>query len=252
MKITFLGTGGSLGVPILGCRCAVCRSGEPRNRRLRPSLWVRFDGKSIVIDASPDFRRQALDNGVERADALLLTHAHADHCLGMDDLRIIVDRQRAHLPLFASGHTLTVLKRLFGYLFDSSIWNSDIPRFKPVVVEAPVTLFGLEFRPLPVLHEDLWVMGWRFDAVAYITDASEIPRETEEALGGLDLLVINALRYVPHPKHFSVEQALSVIEKVKPKTALLTHMSHELDYEKLKGELPGQVSPAYDGLTVEL
>lgn len=252
MKITFLGTGGSLGVPIVGCRCQVCESQDERNRRLRPSVWLRFSSKSVLIDVSPDYRQQALANNIQKVDAVLFTHAHADHCLGMDDLRIFIERQRSQLPVYGSEETLSKLTRIFGYLFDSKIWNTDLLRLSKNIVNGIVCLFGQDFMPIPVLHEDSWVLGWRFGNAAYVTDASEILQAAVEELCGLDLLVLNALRYEPHAKHFSVGQALEVIKRVQPRTAILTHMNHELEYNRLSMELPSNVSPAYDGLTVEL
>lgn len=241
-----------MGVPIIGCRCEVCRSSNSRNRRLRPSILIQYAGKNILIDISPDFRQQALENNLSRLDALILTHAHADHCLGMDDLRVVVDRHGSQLPLYASAATLNRLHKIFGYFFSAPMWNSDVPRLKTIEICETFNLFGQEFTPVEVLHDRDVVLGFRFGSTAYITDVSYIPKSSSELLAGLDLLVISALRYKPHPKHFSLEQALEFIAGVQPKRALLTHMSHEFDYDKLSDELPEGVSPAYDGQVVEL
>jgi phosphoribosyl 1,2-cyclic phosphate phosphodiesterase len=252
VRITFLGTGGSFGVPIIGCKCRVCLSTDRRNRRLRPSILVGLDEKNILIDASPDFRLQALENDLKKLDVVLFTHAHADHCLGLDELRIVADRQRRGIPILAGEDTIISLQRMFGYLFESRVWNLDEPKFVTKVIDAPFDLFGLEVMPLPVRHEDMWVFGWRLGGAAYIVDASGVPEAAEQAMKGLEVLIVNALRYEPHAKHFSVGQALELISRVEPKAAFLTHMSHELEYNDLKEELPGNVLPAYDGLVVEI
>jgi phosphoribosyl 1,2-cyclic phosphate phosphodiesterase len=252
LRITFLGTGGSLGVPIIGCTCDVCRSGDRRNRRYRPSIVLNYNEQDVLIDAAPELRLQALENDITKLDAVLITHAHADHCMGLDDLRIIIDRHRRRLPLYATQETLRRLKKTFGYLFTSRMWSRDELRLKSIAIDGGFDLFGVLFEPLEVLHENELVTGFRFGDAAYITDASSIPDATFKKLANLDLLIINALRYKPHPKHFGLEEALEAIERVKPRRALLTHMSHEMDYEKLDDELPESVSPAYDGLTVEL
>jgi phosphoribosyl 1,2-cyclic phosphate phosphodiesterase len=237
---------------MIGCSCSVCTSKDTRNNRLRPSIWLRFGDHSVLLDVSPDFRIQAIRNGLEKIDAILFTHAHADHCLGLDDLRIIIDRNRRQVPVYGSEETLSKLSHIFGYLFTSTIWMSEEPRMKPVVVNGDFDLLGTMIEPLEVLHEHSTVLGFRFGRAAYITDASEIPPSTADKVRNLDLLIINALRYKPHPKHFGLDEALQFIDTVKPKRALLTHMSHEMEYNRLVSELPERVSPAYDGLTVEI
>ena len=191
MKITFLGTGGSLGVPLIGCKCPVCRSADRRNHRLRPSVLIETPDNIILIDTSPDFRQQALRNSIRRIDTLLLTHCHADHCLGLDDLRIVIDRQREPVALYSSAETIERLSRVFGYLLKSRIWNMDTPRFRMRPVESPIPLNEHTLTPLPVLHDRSVVLGWRIDDIAYVTDASYIPEETESSMHGLDLLIIN-------------------------------------------------------------
>jgi phosphoribosyl 1,2-cyclic phosphate phosphodiesterase len=252
LRITFLGTGGSLGVPIIGCDCAVCRSGNPRNRRYRPSILLRYNNRNVLIDTAPELRLQALENRIEKLDAVLMTHAHADHCMGLDDLRIIIDRNHHRLPLYATQDTLRRLRKTFGYLFNSKMWSGESLRIQSMIIGGDFELFGVKFEPLEVLHEREKVTGFRFGNAAYITDASSIPVETLSKLQNLDLLIINALRYKPHPKHFGLEKTLEIINRVRPQQALLSHMSHEMDFERLTAELPSSVSPAYDGLTVEI
>jgi len=262
LKITFLGTGGSLGVPMIGCGCNVCTSSDPRNRRLRPSLWIRHAGSNILIDAATDFRLQALENGLGQVDSILFTHAHADHCLGLDDMRIVVDRQRRQVPVHASTKTLEVLRRMFGYMFSNPMWESDVPRLRAVPVDGRFELCGLWVEPVEVLHHKMTVLAYRFGpatpgdkpviAAAYVTDVSEIPPASEERLRDLELLIIGALRYKPHVKHFSLEQTLDFALRVGARRVLLTHMSHDLDYSRLLEELPERVEPAFDGMTVEL
>ena len=262
MKITFLGTGGSLGVPMIGCGCGVCTSSDPGNRRLRPSLWIRHGGSSILIDTSTDFRLQALESGLGQVDAILFTHPHADHCLGLDDMRIVVDRQRRQVPVHASTQTLEVLRRMFGYMFSDPMWESDVPRLRAAPVDGEFELCGLRIEPVEVLHQKMTVLAYRFCpataggkpaiAAAYVTDVSEIPPASEERLRGLDMLIIGALRYEPHVKHFSLDQTLDFALRVGARRVLLTHMSHDLDYSRLLDELPERVEPAFDGLTVEL
>ena len=237
---------------MVGCSCGVCTSDDPRNRRFRPSIWLRYNERSVVIDVAPEFRLQALENGIESVDAVLFTHAHADHCLGLDDLRIIIDRNRHQIPVYASEDTLIRLHQTFGYLFASQMWGSKEMRFKSIPLQGAFQLFDQTFEPLDVLHNRELVTGFRFGSTAYITDVSKVPEETKQGLVDLDLLIISALRYKPHPKHFGLRDVLVFIAAVAPKRTLLTHMSHEMEYEKLKADLPEGVEPAYDGLTVEV
>lgn len=251
MKLTFLGTGGSLGVPVIGCDCPVCASDDPHNRRYRPAALLEFDGRQILIDTPPEFRLQALRHGIERLDAVLYTHAHADHILGLDDLRIIGERMQACIPVFGSPETLASLKHMFGYAFVQKIWRTDIPLLEAHPVRGMFDLFGLEVIPVPVQHAEMEVLGFRFGPFAYVTDVSHIPGPSMSLLEDLDLLVISALRPRPHMKHFSVDQAVEVVRRLKPSRTFFTHISHELEHETLKRYLPAGIEPAWDGLVVE-
>ena len=252
MRVCFLGTGTSQGVPIIGCSCEVCRSADPRNVRVRPSVWIELDGRHIVIDTPAEFRLQAIRFGLPRLDALLYTHAHADHVFGIDDIRRFNQMQREVIPLYASEETLASLERSFGYIFDRSIESWAVPKAEARRISGPFQLWGQEVEPLLVWHGRMPVTAFRIGGFAYVTDCSEIPAETQEALQGLDLLVLGALRHRPHPTHFSIQQALAAIEALAPRRALLTHLSHEVDHEKTEAELPEHVRLAYDGLTVDV
>ncbi len=252
MRLVFLGTGTSQGVPVIGCECAVCSSADPRNVRTRPSVWIENDGKHVVIDTPAEFRLQAIRQRIPRLDALLYTHAHADHIFGIDDIRRFNQMQREVIPLYASEETLDALHRMFGYIFDRSIQSWAVPKADPRPLKGPFDLFGLTVEPLRVWHGRMPVTAFRIGKVAYVTDCSDIPDETRERLHGLDLLILDALRYRPHPTHLSVDQALKVVEELAPRRALFTHLCHEVEHAAAEAALPENVGLAYDGLTVEL
>jgi len=253
MRVTILGCGTATGVPMIGCDCAVCTSNNPRNRRTRSSITVEREGRSFLIDTSPDLWAQATAVGLKRVDAVLFTHAHADHLHGIDELRSFnFINKGARIPCYGNAEVLERIREGFGYLFQASQTN---PYAKPNIElhqidEQSFELFGREIVPLPVEHGPFSVLGFRFDRFAYVTDVSGIPAATRERLLGLDLLVLGALRYVPHAKHFSVGQALEVIEDIKPARAVLTHTSHKIDYDDIS--LPAGVELAYDGMVIDL
>ncbi len=252
MRVVFLGTGTSQGVPVIGCRCAVCTSSDPRNRRMRPSLWIEFGGKHVVIDTPAEFRLQAIEHGIPRLDALLYTHAHADHVFGIDDIRRFNQMQREVIPLFASDETLKALERIAGYIFDRSIDGWNVPKADPRPIHGEFNLLGARVEPLWVWHGKLRVTAFRIGGFAYVTDCSKIPGESMQRLYGLDVLVLGALRYEPHPAHFSIGEAVEVIEKLRPKRAFLTHLCHDVDHATAEAELPPHIRLAYDGLALEL
>ena len=252
MRLTFLGTGTSTGVPTLACRCPVCTSSDPRDKRTRPSVLLEFDGRAVVIDTAPDFRQQALREGMERLDAVVFTHTHADHVLGLDDVRVFYFRQRVPIPIYASGRSMDDIRRIFTYIFDQTYPYGGIAKLDPHIIDGPFDLWGERLIPLPVLHGNLPVLGFRFGKTAYVTDFSAIPDSTIPLIEGLDVLVLDALRHKPHPTHSSLEQSLDWVERLKPRRAFFTHIAHELGHEATNAALPPHVRLAYDGLKLDL
>lgn len=252
MEVTFLGTGTSMGVPIIGCKCAVCNSDDPRNRRTRSSIWIRYNQRNILIDTAPEMRLQALTYGIDQLDALLFTHAHADHIFGFDDIRRFNQMQRELIPVYGSQRTIDTLRQIFHYAFDPKTPNWHLPQVRSQYIQGPFQLFGQIVVPLTVMHGELPVTAYRFGNFAYATDCNAIPPESMEGLRNLDVLVLDALRQEPHPSHFSLDEALAVIEELQPKRAYLTHLSHSIDHTKVQSLLPKNVSPAYDGLRLHI
>jgi len=256
-ELTFLGTGTSMGVPTLGCRCAVCTSADPRDRRLRPSLLVRWheDGRErvVVIDTGPDFREQALRCGLTRVYAVLYTHSHADHIMGLDDLRplsFVVNRESGPIPLYATAESTAVLERIFDYTFSLDATYPTRAQVTLQPLTASTTIHGVEFVRIPVLHGKLEISGFRFGRAAYLTDVSDIPESSFALLEGLDIVVLSALRHQPHPSHATVEQAAGWAARIGAKQTWLTHIAHELGHEQTNRMLPKGIAMAYDGLTL--
>jgi len=252
MRVTFLGTGTSIGVPVPTCTCEVCRSEDPRNHRLRPSVWLEWSGASVLLDTSPDLREQALRHGIARIDAVLFTHGHADHVLGMDDLRLYNWRQRAPVPAYGNQETLEAIRRTFWYVFDETPTESTRPSIDLRLVQGPFSLLGARVVPVPLLHGTMEILGYRVGRFAYLTDVSHIPEASRDLLGGLRVLVLSALRRRPHPNHFSLAEALEVAASLGAERTLLTHMSHEMHYSGVSAGLPPGVGLAYDGLSIEV
>ncbi len=253
LKITVLGSGTSMGVPTIGCRCAVCTSDDPRDKRLRPSILVRRGDASVLVDTTPDFRQQALRAGIERLDAILFTHSHADHIMGLDDVRPFNFRQKGAIPVYAAADTAATIRACFRYIFESERSTTPIPRIEINTFEgAPFDLFGLAVQPIPLYHGAAPIFGFRFGRAAYLTDHSEIPEESMEQLRGLDVLFLDALRHRPHPTHSTVAKSLETVERLAPRRAFFTHICHDLPHEGTEESLPAHVRLAYDGLELEV
>jgi len=253
MKITFLGTGTSTGIPLIGCQCATCQSSDPRDKRLRTSDWLETQSMSVVIDAGIDFRQQALSRKISTVDAVLYTHHHVDHIFGLDDLRPINFIQNKTISIYATSLTLEHLQRIYPYVFDGQHYPSDIPRIKYHTFEdRPFEVGNLPVLPIPVYHGDLLIHGFRIGNFAYLTDVNHIPSESYLLLEKLEVLVLGALRERPHPTHFTLEQALNEARKIGARKTYLVHMSHELSHHQLLERLPSEIQPAFDGLQLEL
>lgn len=243
-----------MGVPTVGCDCAVCHSTDPHDRRLRPSVMLQWDGHTVLIDTTPDFREQALREQIKRVDAVLYTHGHADHILGLDDLRPLTFPDITggpKTPLYATASTIAVLKQVFKYVFDADYKYGGLARVHLHQIDGPVELFGVKFIPIPVIHGDAVIVGYRFGSAAYITDFSEIPESSFELLKDLDILFLDALRHIPHPTHSTVENSLRVVDRVKPKRSFFTHISHYLPHEETNATFAENVRLSYDGLRLE-
>ncbi|HLL49600.1 MAG TPA: MBL fold metallo-hydrolase [Thermomicrobiales bacterium] len=250
-EITFLGTGTSNGIPVIGCECAVCHSSDPRDRRTRTSALIRLDQHHFLIDTATELRSQALANSVRRVDAVLMTHAHADHTGGFDDLRRFNELQGAHIPVYADPGTAAMLRERYAYTFtDLFPFYGGKPDLLLHEIEGPFDLFGHKIIPIPVLHGRLPITGFRFGDLAYITDAKEIPSESLDLLRDLDVLVLNGLRVRSHPTHLSFSEAIDVIQVVQPRRAYLVHLSHETSHAAAEKLLPAGIEIAWDGLVV--
>jgi phosphoribosyl 1,2-cyclic phosphate phosphodiesterase len=253
LSITVLGSGTSVGVPTIGCNCAVCRSEDPRDNRLRPSIIVSYGGRSVLIDTTPDFRQQALRFGIERVDAILFTHSHADHIMGLDDVRPFNFKQGGTIPIYGSQQTIDDIQRAFRYIFDGRQTESSRPRLDCRIFDLePISLFGLEFVPVRLCHGRGTVFGFRFGPAAYLTDHSDIPPESMDKLKGLDVLFLDALRHRPHPTHSTVERSIASVEQLRPKEAYFTHICHDLPHATTEEGLPANIHLAYDGLQLRL
>ena len=252
-SILVLGSGTSVGVPMVGCKCKVCHSDDPRDRRLRPSVLLKLGDKRILIDSGPDFRYQALRYGIERLDAILYTHAHADHILGLDDVRPFNFMQRQNIPIYASAETLGAIEKTFAYVFQEAPTESSRPRLSPHIFNTdPFCAADVSITPIRLSHGSTITHGFRFGDCAYLTDHSEIPPESLDRLHDLDVLFLDALRHNPHPTHSTVEQSLLTVEKLKPRRAFFTHVSHDLMHSTLEARMPPAVHVAYDGLEIPI
>ena len=253
-RVTFLGTGTSSGVPMIGCTCEVCSSPDPRDKRLRPSIHVNVPGHaSMVIDTTPDFRQQVLTAGITRIDAILFTHSHADHILGLDDIRRFNWIQGGPIPGYATPEIWTDIARTFYYAFDGVVRKGGgIPRIDRRHVDGPFAVGGVRIVPVPLWHGDAPILGFRFGSFAYLTDCNRLDDAAWPLVEGVETLVIDALRDKPHTTHFTVAEALEVIARIKPRRAYMTHMSHDLGHATTSARLPEGVELAYDGLVLDV
>jgi phosphoribosyl 1,2-cyclic phosphate phosphodiesterase len=252
LQLTVLGSGTSMGVPTLGCHCAICDSTDPHDKRTRPSILLQYGGHNVVIDTTPDFRFQAMREKIDRLDAVLYTHAHADHILGLDDIRPYNLKQRGVVPVYASESTQETLRRQFAYVFDDAPTESSVPAIAMHTINGPFDLLGRQITPVAAQHGPQPVLGFRFGKAAYLTDFSTVPESSKNLLRGLDDFILDALRYAPHPMHSNVEQSLELVRELQPKRAWFTHICHDLGHAEANAKLPKGVRLAYDGLKFEV
>lgn len=250
MRVVFLGTGTSHGVPMIGCDCPVCTSSDPRNTRTRSSVLVESRGARILIDTPPELRVQALREGIRAVDAVLFTHAHADHIFGLDDIRRFNEVSGRPMPCYGPEDALLTVRRAFDYVFVPTQIGGGKPSLSLIPVVGPFEVAGVEVTPVPVRHGELRIFGYRIGRFAYVTDCSGIPPDSLDLLRDLDTLVLGVLRPEPHETHFSVSEGLAVVEEVRPERALFTHISHRLDHEQTNRALPPSARLAYDGLEI--
>ena len=253
--VTVLGSATSMGVPTIGCDCAVCHSMDPKDRRLRPSVMLEWAGHRIVIDSGPDFREQAVRERIHRLDAVLYTHGHADHILGLDDLRPLTYPRvtgGGRLPLYAAPETARILRSVFKYVFDDDYKYGGIAKVELREFTVPFQLLDLWVIPVPVLHGDSEIVGFRMGRFAYLTDFSEVPEVSIEMLQGVQVVFLDALRHVPHPTHSTVEYSRKVAARIGAAQTYFTHISHDLSHEATNRALPPGVWLAYDGMRVEI
>jgi len=255
LKITFLGTGTSQGVPIIGSKHPVCLSTNPKDKRLRCSIMIEWDDYTYVIDSGPDFRQQMLNNNVSRIDGILYTHEHTDHVIGLDDIRPFFFSQRVDIPIYAEKNVIDALKIRFEYILNVDNVYPGKPKVEINIIEPnrTIKLGNKKIMPIRVMHNSLPILGYRFENIVYLTDVKIVPKESLIHFNNVDVLVVNALRNEEHYSHFTLKEALDFIEKVKPKKAYLTHVSHLLGFhDEIEEELPDNVHLAYDGLNLKI
>ena len=256
-EMVIMGTGTSIGVPVVGCRCSVCMSDNPRNRRMRSGVLIRAPHGEMIIDAGPELRLQLVRERATLIRAAIFTHGHADHIMGIDDLRIFGFQLDDSVPLYCEEAVEEQIRQSFSYAFSDPSTHAHkyaAPRlrFERITEGQDFSLLGLDIRTVRLKHGELPILGFRIGNVAFCTDVSTIPADSREQLRNLDVLVLNTLRHKPHPTHLHLDAALNLIRQLQPRQAYLTHMSHELDYDELLKELPPNVAPAFDGLRIAI
>ena len=253
MRITFLGTGTSHGVPMIGCSCATCTSPDPRDTRLRPSIYVETAAACLLVDAGPDLRAQALRHRISRVDAILFTHGHADHILGMDDVRRFNALMSGPMPCYGDAATLEDIRRMFSYVFEPAApKGGGLPQLDLRQIAGRFSVADFEVVPVPLVHGTRSILGFRFGRFAYLTDCNHIPDRSWPLLEGLEVLVLDALRVRPHPTHFSLDEAVAAATRIGAPRTFFTHMCHDLVHAATDARLPPGVALAYDGLVLEL
>lgn len=252
LRVTMLGSGTSTGVPVIGCPCAVCRSDNPKNKRWRPGLKLEMGERVVLVDTPTDLRLQALRFGLPRVDAVLFTHSHADHVFGLDDVRIFNFRQGTAIPCYGSEPTLRNIRRMFAYVFEAGQEGGGKPQLDLITVREPFDLLGLRIVPVPVWHGETEVFGYRIGSFAYVTDCNLIPETSFRLLEGVEILILDALRYRPHSTHFSVEEAMEAAARIGARRTILTHIAHEIDHDAPQVPLRRGVEFGYDGLVLDL
>ncbi len=255
MKVIFLGTGTSHGIPMIGCNCPVCQSDDPKDKRTRCSIYIESNHENIIIDTAPEFRLQCIANNIKQIDAVLFTHTHADHVVGLDDIRRFCAIKASKIKCYSYAKAIRTLKQMFSYAFVDIGQNySERPKLDAQIID-PNSDFNINktrITPLELYHGNDTILGYRIGNFAYCTDCSDIPHKTLDKLNQLDVLVLDALRYTPHPTHFNVAQAIEIAKKINAKTTYLTHIAHEIKHSELSRKLPKSILLAYDGLTINI
>lgn len=253
MRVTFLGTGTSTGVPVVGCHCRICTSPNPKNKRLRQSVAIEANGKHFLIDTTPDLRLQLLQHPIPRLDFLLFTHSHSDHLMGLDDIRPFNFRQREPIQAFANPMTAKAVRRAFSYIWDMSTQiGGGKPQLELVEIEEPFTHQGVDIVPIPVEHGDWTILGFRIGNFAYITDTNGIPERSMELLRGVEVLALDGLRPAPrHPTHFVIAEAVAAAKEIGARETWLIHLTHDVEHDEIEATLPDGIRLAYDGLVLE-
>jgi phosphoribosyl 1,2-cyclic phosphate phosphodiesterase len=250
-SLTVLGSGTSMGVPTIGCSCEVCRSSDPRDKRTRPSILLKYADHVVLVDTTPDFRAQAIREGITRIDTVLYTHAHADHILGLDDLRPLSFLHPGKIPLYARKDAAARIQQMFAYIFDGKYKFGGLAQVELNVIDGPLELFGARFEPVRVMHGDAEIIGYRFGSGAYLTDFSSILEQSFAQLQNLDVLFLDALRHTPHPTHSTIDNSLRIVDRVKPRRAFFTHIAHDLPHQATNASLPSNVQLCYDGMKLD-
>ncbi len=252
MKVTFLGTGTSHGIPVLTCGCPVCTSTNSKNQRTRCSIWIEDAATSVLVDTAHEFRLQALRANIQDVDAVLYTHCHADHVFGFDDLRVYSHHRHKEIPVYGNQQTIDELHQVFSYAFRQTQRGGGKPQVRPRVVEAPFKVGTMTIIPIPVFHGILPIYAYRVGSFAYVTDTNRIPADSLDCLRGVDTLVLGVVRYEPHSTHMHIDMALELVERLRPRRTYFTHISHLLEHEDTNARLPQGVEMAYDGLTIDV